>query len=70
MFIAGRSGQVVDQEERHFTTLPAIGLLLAGAQSFHALLGKPDNASLQLVVSGLVLGSVALFVRAVAGRRI
>lgn len=59
----------MDESERHFITFPAVGLLLAGAESFRALLDRPEKASLQLVTSGLVLGAVALFIRAVAGRR-
>ncbi len=58
----------MDQEDRHFATLPAVGLLLAGVEAFHALLGKPEKASLQLVTSGLVFGSTALFIRAIARR--
>jgi hypothetical protein len=58
----------MDESTRRFLTLPAGGLLLAGAEAFHALLDRPEKASLQLVMGGLVLGAVALFIRAVAGR--
>jgi hypothetical protein len=59
----------MDPGDRHFATLPAVGLLLAGFEAFRGLLDKPEKASLQLVTSGLVFGSTALFIRAIAGRR-
>jgi len=59
----------MDQSERHFVTLPAFALLLAGVESFRGLLDKPQAVSLQLVASGLAFASVALFIRAVTGRR-
>jgi predicted acyltransferase len=59
----------MDDPERGLITFPAVGLLLAGAESFRALLDRPEKASLQFVASGLVLGGVALFIGAVAGPR-
>jgi hypothetical protein len=59
----------MDQSDRHFVAFPAFALLLAGVESFRGLLDKPQAVSLQLVASGLVFASVALFIRAVTGRR-
>jgi predicted metal-dependent HD superfamily phosphohydrolase len=59
----------MDQSDRHFVTLPAVALLLAGVESFRGLLDKPEAVSLQLVASALVFASAALFIRAVTGRR-
>jgi phosphoglycerol transferase MdoB-like AlkP superfamily enzyme len=59
----------MDPDDRHFATFPAVGLLIAGVESFRGLLDKPQDVSLKLVTAGLVLGSVALVVRAVTGRQ-
>jgi hypothetical protein len=66
---AFRVSKDMDIRARHFTALPAYGLLIGEAESLRGIIVEDQTTvSLQLVVGSLTVGGVALVLHAIVGR--